>query len=358
MTRRVTEILLVVAITCVGASTAFGPPTPPPHTPPISQQQQQNLQQQQQKTEDLDNVKFMSFSKQGLIVVVQGSDAANRVGTWKIGPRQDENKKWVINQDMLDTVTAFKVGDLMKISATIRSDGHWVDSISKEDAQAAEDAKAIVFQKYVETPVAGGQTRVTVLIKTADKSDTLIVPNVKDNLGKWVADPTIMAVIKEFKEGDKIEYTRQTSPAGQVVIKTIKPAGAPDKAEFIKVTDKVVNGEKFTAIEVKEATDKDKPITLLVANTKDDKGKLVKDDSGNPVPDATMLEAVKAITPGQMVEFKSKAETPVRVMLTEIKVVVDATTQPADGDKAGAAADKGAAADAGAAAKPADNASK
>jgi hypothetical protein len=323
MTKRVTEIILVAVIAAVVALPAFGQKVPP--IPRDILQRAAN----QTKTEDLDNVKFIGFTMQGNVGILQGADSNNKVGTFKIGPRRDEKNKMVPNQDLIDVVKDLKKGDLMRISLNVAADGHWVTAVSKLDAPVVDDAKAIIFDTVTEA-VVGGQPKVTVLIKTAGKSETLTVPNVKDSLGKWVADPAIMAIIKEFKHDDKIEYTRQTL-SNQVVIKTIKLAGAPDKAEFIKMTDKTLGGEKFTAIEVKEGTDK--PITLLVANTKDDKGKLTKDDKGNPVPDATLLEAVTALTPGQMVEFKSKAENPAKIMLTEIKAIAAPTTQPA-GDKA------------------------
>jgi hypothetical protein len=357
MTRRMTEIILVVAVASFVALPAMGQPTPGsrwqqrPQKPPPAQPPQ---------TESLDNVKFAKYSLKNNIGVVEGTDSTGKSGVWLIRSHKDDSGKPVPGQDMIDIVKDLKPGTLMKITATITGTGndicHWIDSVSaiKPDAPPPADPKAITFSKFTEA-LCGDQPKVTVLIKTGDKIDTLTVPNVEDNLGKWVPAPAIMAQIKEFKEGDKIEYTRQTAADGQVVIKTIKPAGAPDKAQFVRMTDKTIGGEKFTAIEVRQGADK--PVTLLVPNTRDDKGKPVMDDGGNPVPDAMMLDAVKALVPDQMVEFKSKADNPNKVMLTEIKAVEAPTSGPADkapdGDKPAAGAGASATGD-----KPADNASK
>jgi TusA-related sulfurtransferase len=327
------EIIVVIAIAFVVALPALGavpvgggapvrPGQPVQPVQPVQPQPPQQLPAQPQ-TESLDNVKFAKFSVQGVIGIVQGVDANNRNGMWKIGSRHDVNNNQVPNQDMIDVVNDLKPGDLLKITATIKGADHWIDSVSREP---------ITFEKVTEA-ASGATPKVTVTIKMGDKSDTLLVPNVKDKTNKLVADPAIMAQINEFKEGDKIEFTRQAGPAGQVVIKTIKLAGAPDKAEFIKTAEKTIAGEKFAAIEIKEGADK--PITLLVPNTKDANGKAAKDAHGNPVPDATMIDAIKAMTPGQMVEYKSKTDNSNRVVLTEIKAVAPPASQPADAPAGG-----------------------
>ena len=315
MARRMLEIVLVAAfVTAVAAPAWAADKTPPP----------KKTDKNQDKSEDLQNVKFVKFAMQGQTGVVSAVEQSGKNIMVKIAPLVGDNKKMEPNQELINVVKDLKPGDLLTLSVITKADGsgRYLDSATKQDGPIVDESKLPTFESSAEGMTATGQPQVTVVIKLGDKNDTYTVPNVKDSAGKVGPDADILAEVKALTKGDKVDFKCQPSSK---ILKSIKLVGAPDKAEFIKVADMVTIGaEKFMAIQIREGKDaKEKPVTLLVPN--------VKDDSGKPVPDAKISDEVKALTPGQMVLVKAKAENPGKIMLAEISPAdKDAASKPAD----------------------------
>ena len=149
-------------------------------------------------------------------------------------PNADANAR---KADPLPAVMAvlkpLQKGDLIKVRYAGAPPRSVLIQVEKFTARPGEeDPEAYEFIRLTEANVAG-QIRQTVLLRKADKDQTVQVFSKKDDANKLVADEAVLAQAGKLSAGDLVD-AEITQAGGTAFLRGIYPYQAPKTATFVK----------------------------------------------------------------------------------------------------------------------------
>lgn len=198
---------------------------------------------------------------------------------------------------MVKVVKDLKRGDLVEIKTLKFRGVTMLTAIRRYHPKPGEDdPDAFTFVKYL-TQKVSGRNYLAVALKKGNRAQTILVPNRKNDEGKWVPDEKIAAQVKKLEADQIVEITIEKT-AGKVFLKSIRPYEPPVQGSFVKlIAKKKVGEQEYAAIVVKvDASERE----ILIPNRKAGADKML--------PDRKLLVAVKKLKAGQPVEYKTLAE--------------------------------------------------
>jgi hypothetical protein len=197
----------------------------------------------------------------------------------------------------VDVVKGLKRDDLVEISTTKFRGVTMLRFIRRYQPKPGEDdPDAFTFVKHV-TQKVSGRDYMAVALKKGNRSQTILVPNRKDDEGKWAPDKDIADQVKKVEADQIVEITVDRA-AGKVFLKSIRPYEPPVRGSFVKLIAKKKIGEaEYAAIVVKVNADERE---ILIPNRKVGADKML--------PDMRLLAAVKKLKADQPVEYKTLEE--------------------------------------------------
>ena len=136
-----------------------------------------------------------------------------------------------------------------------------------------------------------------VALKKRTRVQTILVPNRKNDDGKWVPDEKIAAQVKKLEADQIVEITIEKT-AGRLYLKSIRPYQPPVKGSFVKLIAKKKDGEQECAAIVVKVDGSEREILIPNRKARGDK----------VVPDRKLLAAVKKLKADQPVECKTVEE--------------------------------------------------
>ena len=210
---------------------------------------------------------------------------------------------------VVKVVKGLKPGDLVEIRMVKFRGVNLLRSIRRYHPKPGEDdPNAFAFVKHLTRKISGREY-LAVVLKKANRSQTILVPNRKNDEGKWVPDKDIAEQVRKLEADQIVEITVKKT-AGKVFLNSIRPYEPPVKGSFVKLIPKKKVGEKeYAAIAVKVAVTEQE---ILIPNR--------KNRAGKTLPDPKLLAAVKKLKADQTVEFKTLKEEG-QTWLVRIKVV-------------------------------------
>ena len=171
-----------------------------------------------------------------------------------------------------------------------------------------DDPDSFTFVKHLTQKVSGRDHMAVALMK-GNRAQTILVPNRKNDEGKWVPDEKVAEQVKKLEADQIVEITIEKT-AGKIYLKSIRPYEPPVQGSFVKLIEKKKVGEKeYAAIVVKvDGSERE----ILIPNRKAGRDKMV--------PDRKLLAAVKKLKADQGVECKTLDEDG-QTWLTRIRAV-------------------------------------
>lgn len=213
-------------------------------------------------------------------------------------PNKDRRaRKYDPSPAMVDVVKDLKRGDLVEIRTTKLRGVTMLTFIRRYHPKPGEDdPDAFTFVKHL-TQKVSGRDHMAVALKRGNRAQTILVPNRKNDEGKWVPDEKIAAQVKTLEANQIVEITIEKT-AGKVLLKSIRPYKPPVKGSFVKlIAKKKVGEQEYAAIVVKVGASERE---ILIPNRKAGGDKML--------PDQKLLAAVKKLKADQPVEYKTLAE--------------------------------------------------
>lgn len=190
-----------------------------------------------------------------------------------------------------DALKGVQKGDLIKVRYAKNAAGRFVlEQVEKFKARPGEeDPEAYEFVALTDANV-GGQAYRAVVLRKADKEQTSLVPNKKNDQGATAPDDAVLAQIGALSPGDLADA--EVSPAGSpTYLKGIYPYRAPKPATFVK-----------------SGTVKDANRTLYTVELKADAQSAVvylRPTGPNNAPDPVLLAKVRSLQANSAVLYKA-----------------------------------------------------
>ena len=219
------------------------------------------------------------------------------VATVVVPSKDPMARKYNPSQTVVDVVKDLKRGDLVEISTAKFRGFTMLRSIRRYHPKPGEDdPDAFIFVKHL-TQKVSGRDYMAVALKKRTRVQTILVPNRKNDDGKWVPDEKIAAQVKKLEADQIVEITIEKT-AGRLYLKSIRPYQPPVKGSFVKLIAKKKVGEQECAAIVVKVDGSEREILIPNRKARGDK----------VVPDRKLLAAVKKLKADQPVECKTVEE--------------------------------------------------
>lgn len=192
---------------------------------------------------------------------------------------------------VMDVIKDVKAGGFIRAQYKKVQERYVLERVEKCTPKSVEiDPEAYEFVKVTSVKASGGDAP-AILVKRADKEQTLLIQSKKNDQGAMVPDEEILTQTGKFKAGDYADIDL-TQAGGAAQVKGIRAYEPPAAAVFVKMgSEKGEGGATLMTIELKKD---DQSVVLYIRPARE----------AGPA-DAAMIAKAKTLKAKQAVLYKS-----------------------------------------------------